>query len=283
MAAPSAPTGVTATAGASQVTLAWTAVTGALWYNIYRATVAGQEGTVAIAVGVTLTSYTDFPLSDGTTYYYVVQAQNAAGTSANSSEVSATPQGSAPVAVTGLTATAGGGQVTLRWNGSATGATSYNVYRSTTSGGETLLASGIIGTSYTDTAVTNGTPYFYEVAAVDGTGCPPPPSQPLTALTGPLSAEVSATPQAPPSAPTGVTATAGTAQITLAWTAVPGATNYAIYRSTTSGAEAVSPLTSVGGTSYVDTAVTSTTYYYKIAAVGNYGASALSAEVSAVG
>ena len=46
----------------------------------------------------------------------------------------------APGAPTGLTATAGTSQVSLAWN-AVSGATSYNLYRGTTSGGETLLRS----------------------------------------------------------------------------------------------------------------------------------------------
>ena len=38
-----------------------------------------------------------------------------------------------------------------------------------------------------------------------------------------------------PAAPTGVTATPGNGQVTIAWTAVPDATSYNIYWSTTSG------------------------------------------------
>jgi subtilase family serine protease len=81
--------------------------------------------------------------------------------------------GSAPPAVpaapTNLTATAGNAQVALAWTGSA-GATSYSVYRGTASGGETLLKSGLTATSYTDTGLTNGTTYFYQVAAVNAGG-----------------------------------------------------------------------------------------------------------------
>ncbi len=76
---------------------------------------------------------------------------------------------SAPAAPA-LTATAGVAQVTLNWN-SVTDATSYNVYRATTSGGTyTQIATGVIGTSYTDTELTNGTTYYYVVTAVNGAG-----------------------------------------------------------------------------------------------------------------
>ena len=76
---------------------------------------------------------------------------------------------SVPTAPSNLAATAGNGQVTLSWTGSS-GATSYNVYRGTTSGQEALLYSGVSGTSYTDSTAANGTTYFYEVTAVNSGG-----------------------------------------------------------------------------------------------------------------
>jgi len=74
-------------------------------------------------------------------------------------------------APTGLRATPGNAQISLSWTGSA-GATSFNVYRGTSSGGEsaTPLANGITTTSYTDNSVSNGTTYYYEVAAVNSSG-----------------------------------------------------------------------------------------------------------------
>lgn len=90
-----------------------------------------------------------------------------------------------PSAPVGLAATAGNGSVALTW-GASSGATSYNVYRGAISGGEgsTSYATAISGTTYTDTGVTNGTTYYYTVAAVNSAG------------TSPQSGEVSATPTA---------------------------------------------------------------------------------------
>jgi endoglucanase len=81
-----------------------------------------------------------------------------------------TPTPSKPAAPTGLTAGAGDGQVSLSWN-SVSGADSYNVKRSTTSGGPyTTVAANVTATSYTDSTVTNGTTYYYVVSAVNGVG-----------------------------------------------------------------------------------------------------------------
>ncbi len=92
-----------------------------------------------------------------------------------------------PAAPTNLAATAGNAQIALSWTAS-TGASSYNLYRGTATGAETLLKSGLTATSYTDTGLTNGTAYFYQVAAVNSAG------------TSGKSGEASATPKAPTTA-----------------------------------------------------------------------------------
>jgi hypothetical protein len=92
--APAAPTGLSASAGNSQVSLTWTASSGATSYNVYRGTTAGGESTTAIATGLTGTTYTNTGLTNGTTYYYKVAAVNSVGTSGMSNEASATPQAS---------------------------------------------------------------------------------------------------------------------------------------------------------------------------------------------
>jgi hypothetical protein len=163
---PAAPTGLVATAGNQQVGLTWTASSGATSYNVQRSTTTGGPYTTLSSPATT--SYTDSAVTNGTTYYYVVEAVNSAGTSANSSQVSATPLASPPTP-TGLAATAGNQQVNLTWNAS-TGATSYNVGRSTTSGGPYTTVSSPTMTSYADSSVTNGTTYYYVVAAVNSAG-----------------------------------------------------------------------------------------------------------------
>lgn len=116
------------------------------------------------------------------------------------------PNSSTPSAPTGLTAAPGDKQIGLSWN-AVSGATSYNVYRGTSSGGEVLVKSGWTNTTYIDTGLTNGTTYFYQVTAVNTDG----ESQ--------RSNEASATPQgSPPFAPTNLLATAiASSQIDLTW------------------------------------------------------------------
>jgi hypothetical protein len=84
-------TNLTATAGDSQVTLSWTAVSGATGYNVKRSTTAGGPYTT-IATNVTGTTYVDKTVTNGTAYYYVVTAVDGSGNeSANSNEAFATP------------------------------------------------------------------------------------------------------------------------------------------------------------------------------------------------
>jgi fibronectin type 3 domain-containing protein len=182
---PAIPSGLTATPGNQQVALRWTASANATSYHVKRSTVSG--GPYAQVGGPAGTSFTDTGLVNGTQYYYVVTGVNAAGESANSSEVSATPIASAPAAPTGLQATGGHAQVSLSWTASS-GATSYHVKRSTTSGSGYATIASPAGTSYSDTAVTNGTTYYYVVSALNTGG------------ESANSNQVSATPSAPASA-----------------------------------------------------------------------------------
>jgi fibronectin type 3 domain-containing protein len=86
---PATPTGLQATAGNAQVSLTWTASAGATSYHVKRSTASGGPYTQVAAP--TTTSDADTGLTNGTIYYYVVSALNAAGESANSSQASATP------------------------------------------------------------------------------------------------------------------------------------------------------------------------------------------------
>ena len=78
-----------ATAGNAQISLTWTASSGATSYHVKRSTTTGGPYTQVSAP--TTTAFTDTGLTNGTTYFYVVSALNSAGESANSTQASATP------------------------------------------------------------------------------------------------------------------------------------------------------------------------------------------------
>jgi Fibronectin type III domain len=84
--------------------------------------------------------------------------------------------GAVPSAPANVIATPGGRQVILSWS-TAPGATSYNVRRSTVSGGESIIANVSAVTNnwpasneFTDTGLTSGTTYYYEISAVNTNG-----------------------------------------------------------------------------------------------------------------
>ena len=95
--APYAASGLSATvSNNNNITLSWTAGSGAISYNLYRAAEAGYEGTNPVVTGVTNTSYMDTNLNNGTTYYYQVVAVNGSGPGGFSAEAHATVTGVNP-------------------------------------------------------------------------------------------------------------------------------------------------------------------------------------------
>jgi hypothetical protein len=87
---------------------------------------------------------------------------------------------------------------------------------------------------------------------------------------------------APPAAPAALVAIAGVSRVTLSWTAVPGAINYRVYRSLTSGFGYVLIQAGVTATTTIDFAATNgTQYFYVIAAYGPGGEGPYSPEAFA--
>ena len=113
-----------------------------------------------------------------------------------------------PSAPTGLTATASSSSVIgLSWTAVTPPAnctiSSYSVYGGTTANPTTLIASGLTGTTYSNTGLTASTTYYYVVKAVDADGTSAQPRRkPLLPLQRPRRCTTV------PSAPTGLTATA---------------------------------------------------------------------------
>lgn len=75
-----------------------------------------------------------------------------------------------PSSPIGISAVSGDGIVMISWS-SVSSATSYNIYRSLSSGVTgTIISSGLSSTSYQDSGLTNGTTYYYSVTAVNSAG-----------------------------------------------------------------------------------------------------------------
>jgi fibronectin type 3 domain-containing protein len=248
-------------------------------YKIYRGTASGGE--VFVDTASAGTGYVDNNVANGTTYFYKVSAVNGLGEGALSNEKSATPAVPATVPDPPILNPPGAGDrsVTLTWITPGSGGspiTGYRIYRGTASGAGTFHAA--VGTvdTYTDTAVTNGTTYYYVVTAVNGVG-----------ESGP-SQERPAMPVAVPSAPTLTSAAPGDATVALAWSAPlsdGGApiTAYTLYRSAGGGPETLLATVDAFVTTYQDdSAANGTTYAYRVAAVNVAGESARSNQRTAI-
>ncbi len=81
------PANVAATVGSASIDVTWTASKGATSYDVKRATTSG--GPYSQLATTTTPAYTDSKVVTGVTYYYVITAVDAAGSSANSAQVSA--------------------------------------------------------------------------------------------------------------------------------------------------------------------------------------------------
>ncbi|HSM91916.1 MAG TPA: fibronectin type III domain-containing protein [Anaeromyxobacteraceae bacterium] len=184
---PAAPTGLTATPFNGAVALAWTPVTGATSYNVYRAGTAGLPLASMMLAGSPTHPAFNAETANAATWYFRVTAVNAGGESPPTDEVPAFPDATLlPAPPTGVTATAGDRTVTVAWD-AVPGANSYKVYRAlspgvTTGGSYTACASS----PCTVSLLTNATPYYFAVSAF------------INVDESALSAEVMATPRAMP-------------------------------------------------------------------------------------
>lgn len=220
---PSIPGGFTVSGvSATSVTFSWLADSGATYYQIQDNT-TGQvsspiDGTTATISG----------LEPNTPYQFALLACNSVGCSNPSSLIQATTSGSSgsasaqpPAAPSGLQQTgATASSVTLGWS-AVSGATTYTLVDPQTN---TVLNSGISGTTVTITGLQPSTSYEVAVAACNTYGC----SGASSGLTVTTSASSSST-LTRPTHPTGLQATAVTAtSVTLGWNAVSGATHYPV-------------------------------------------------------
>jgi len=197
-----------------------------------------------------------------------------------------------------LTAYPGNGCTLISWPVTP-GATSYNVYRASATDGFILLTnvmgpvcgSGTNNATFLDTSLANGTGLYYAVQSVNPTGASSnsPSSNVATPLAS-LAANAPAAPLGLTATPTGFIAAPGVGQVTLNWTASPGANYYTIQRSTIvnngDGTNVILGTITLNNTntstSYVDATPTCGSLYgYSISATSTGGTSTNSAAVIA--
>ena len=266
-AAPAAPSVTAGNSSTGKPRLTWKAVSGAVSYRIYR---SESRGTGYSLLGTTSsTSYVNTGAAVGKTYYYRVKAVNRDGmASGYSNIVSGKAKVAAPAAPSVTAGNSSTGKPRLTWK-AVSGAVSYRIYRSESRGTGYSLLGTTSSTSYVNTGAAAGKTYYYRVKAVNRDG-----------MVSGYSNIVSGKATLPaPVLNIGLSVSSGKPM--LAWDAVPGATSYRIYRSTSRGT-GYSLLATTTSTSHVNTsAAKGTTYYYRVKACNAAGLSPYSNIVSA--
>ncbi|NBX37707.1 MAG: hypothetical protein EBR10_10890, partial [Planctomycetes bacterium] len=255
------PASVVATDGqfTDRVVVSWAASAGASTYEVFR-----SDSSSPLALAVVGTSFNDTSALPGTLFAYTVRAVGSAGPSAPSAPDNGFRQLVAP---TGVQASDGISSevISIAWNPVA-GATSYEVSR----GGTTAPIAVTAVTSYVDSPVNGvpgaGHPYTYSVRARGAVG-----------LSGSSSADTGYRGLA---APATVQASDGTSALTVsvAWTAVPGASVYRIWRAAGSAPASVVATVANAGPYFDATASIGVVHRYSVCAVSMGGNGVISVE-----
>lgn len=174
---PAAPSNLTAAAtGTSTISIAWTDNASNETSFIIQRSLSATGGFTTIAtLAANTVTYTNSGLAPSTKYYYQVQSANGAGSSAWSNVASATTTAAAtvPAAPSALLASPKGClTINLTWTDNSNNETGFTVARSTSASGTystvaTLPANTI---NYTNTGLTKGRNYYYQVKATNAIG-----------------------------------------------------------------------------------------------------------------
>lgn len=159
---PAAPVQLTARSLNASTELTWSGPPNATSYKIYRSTVSGSYSPTPTATTATVPFTDAGPLTNGTTYYYVVKSSNIAGdSSTTSNEFSIIPL--APPSSLNATLTGSPPSVSLSWTAGA-GATGYLIMRAPFAGTDyTEVVGTATGTTFVDSNVMPGQLYGYQV------------------------------------------------------------------------------------------------------------------------
>ncbi len=258
-----APGGAQATGSKAGITVQWSPVSDSTLkgYNVYRST--SINGTYVKLNGSPLSgfSFVDATAPAGVRSYYRITAVDNAGESigTNTSAMSI-PGAPGNVAASALNSS----QIKVTWTISP-GASGYDVFRETLGdNGFVQVASGVSTATFTDTGLSGGVTYVYQVRASNNVGTS------NLSLLATATTPVGGTPAAPSAL---VAVTKGTSQITLTWTDNSNnETSFLIERST--NGTSFTQITSVGAgvVSYTDSGLSSSTAYtYRIRAANSAG------------
>jgi len=250
---PQSPSAPTVSIGNGQIVVNWTAVEGALSYEIWQ----GMSNYPAYAIKIgdeesESLSKTISGLNNGNTYYFWLKAKNNVGTSDFSPAISAKPIGN----IAPPTITAANGQLSVSWT-IITGADQYEVFYGTGVNPPQIASHTITTTTATITGLTNGTIYNVWVRGKNSTG------------NGTMSSAVSAKPIANMGL---FSVTPGEKQCSLSWSAVAGADQYEIYHNTNNSIPIIPTQTVTSTTATITGLTNGRTYYIWVKPKNAHGA-----------
>ena len=170
--APSRPTGFSVSAITGRPVLTWSASTdnvGVVGYIVYRSTNSTQSSEVARTTADVRT-WTDNSFQEKVKYTYSLKAYDAAGNQSTLSSLRSVTPSQAP-STPSLSVALSNGDPRLTWTASTdnVGVVGYIIYRSTNGGNGSEIAR-VSTLSYTNTTVTAGRRYYYNVRAYDAAG-----------------------------------------------------------------------------------------------------------------
>ncbi|MCA1596871.1 MAG: cellulase, partial [Chloroflexi bacterium] len=163
IAVPAAPTNLAVVSGNGSVSLTWTASTGAASYNVKRSTVSG--GPYSTVGTSTNASYADNSVTNGSAYYYVVTAVNAAGESGNSNQASATPAAAVLSISSGPSASTGKTSATIKWSTNIAASSVVQFGKTSSLGSTASSATLVTSHSISLGSLSRRTKYYYTVSS----------------------------------------------------------------------------------------------------------------------
>jgi hypothetical protein len=162
---PNTPDGLNASAlSSSSIQITWNAAAGASSYKVYRSN--ASDGAYTYISDSSAASYTDSGLSAGISYYYKVSAIGAGGESVLSAGASGLTVPGAPA---GVSTSAFSSSLRITWS-AVTGASSYKVYINTETTPPNEPSCTVSALSAVLTGLTNETPYYVWIQAVNAGG-----------------------------------------------------------------------------------------------------------------
>jgi predicted phage tail protein len=269
--APSAPGSISypSTSNSGAFTVSWPSVSGATTYVVERSASSNFSSSAQVFSGSS-TSYGVTGLDTGT-YYFRVKAVGSCGesgwTAGPAVTVSVTMSVcSAPAVPGSLTypSSSDSGAFTVSW-GSATGATSYVLERSTSSSfSMAALSHTTAGTSYSESGLASGS-YYYRVKSVGTCG------ESLWNTGGAVTVSLCTAPAAPSSLSDSYNRKTGV--FTLSWGASTGATSYVLESSTSSSFSTSTVIYTGSNTSFSQKGAPPRNTYFRVKSISPCGES----------